>query len=65
MLAQKMKRGQVVIRDPLQPLGIAKYLDGVSIHGYYDVGTTPSHPPERLVGDSDPAKAGPLQLKGN
>jgi hypothetical protein len=41
----------------LQPLGIAKYLDGVSIHGYYDVGTTPAHPPERLVGDSDPSKA--------
>ena len=41
----------------LEPLGIAKYLDGVSIHGYYDVGTSPSHPPERLVGDSDPAQA--------
>jgi hypothetical protein len=41
----------------LVPLGIAKYLDGVSIHGYYDVGTSPSHPPERTVGDSDPAKA--------
>jgi hypothetical protein len=41
----------------LAPLGIARYLDGVSIHGYYDVGTSPSHPPERLVGDSDPAKA--------
>jgi hypothetical protein len=41
----------------LEPLGIAQYLDGVSIHGYYDVGTSPSHPPERLVGDSDPAQA--------
>jgi hypothetical protein len=41
----------------LAPLGIAKYLDGVSIHGYYDVGTSPAHPPERTVGDSDPAKA--------
>jgi hypothetical protein len=41
----------------LEPLGIAKYLDGVSIHGYYDLGTSPSHPPERLVGDSDPAQA--------
>jgi hypothetical protein len=41
----------------LAPLGIAKYLDGVSIHGYYDVGTSPSHPPERLDGDSDPKKA--------
>ncbi|MFP3182373.1 MAG: hypothetical protein RXR20_24530 [Paraburkholderia sp.] len=41
----------------LAPLGIARYLDGVSIHGYYDVGTSPSHPPERQAGDSDPAKA--------
>lgn len=41
----------------LAPLGIAKYLDGVSAHGYYDVGTSPSHPPERFVGDSDPKKA--------
>ncbi|WP_144154292.1 hypothetical protein [Paraburkholderia sp. BCC1885] len=41
----------------LAPLGIARYLDGVSIHGYYDIGTSPSHPPERLVGDSDPAQA--------
>lgn len=41
----------------LAPLGIAKYLDGVSIHGYYDVGTSPSHPPERLDGDSDAKKA--------
>jgi hypothetical protein len=32
------------------PLGIAKYLDGVTIHGYYDFGTSPSHPPERLYG---------------
>jgi hypothetical protein len=29
----------------------------VSAHGYYDVGTSPSHPPERLAGDSDPKKA--------
>ncbi|RFU48258.1 hypothetical protein D0B32_11480 [Paraburkholderia sp. DHOC27] len=41
----------------LTPLGIAKYLDGVSIHGYYDIGTSPSHPPERLDGDSDASKA--------
>jgi hypothetical protein len=41
----------------LAPLGIARYLDGVSAHGYYDVGTSPSHPPERLAGNSDPAKA--------
>ncbi|WP_407672024.1 hypothetical protein [Paraburkholderia acidisoli] len=33
-------------------LGIAKYLDGVTIHGYYDFGTSPSHPPERL-GDTN------------
>ncbi|WP_244815417.1 hypothetical protein [Caballeronia sp. Lep1P3] len=37
----------------LAPLGIGKYLDGVSVHGYYDVGTSPSHPPERF--DADPA----------
>jgi hypothetical protein len=30
-------------------LGITHYLDGVTIHGYYDFGTSPSHPPERLV----------------
>jgi hypothetical protein len=41
----------------LKPLGIAKYLDGVSAHGYYDVGTSPSHPPERMAGNSDPQKA--------
>jgi hypothetical protein len=41
----------------LAPLGIAKYLDGVSAHGYYDVGTSPSHPPERFVGNSDPKQA--------
>jgi hypothetical protein len=41
----------------LAPLGITRYLDGVSIHGYYDIGTSPSHPPERTVGDTDPAKA--------
>ena len=41
----------------LAPLGIGRYLDGVSIHGYYDIGSSPSHPPERLVGASDPAQA--------
>ncbi|CAG9249263.1 hypothetical protein [Paraburkholderia unamae] len=35
------------------PLGIARYLDGVTIHGYYDFGTSPSHPPERLYGTPD------------
>ncbi|KMZ13752.1 serine/threonine protein kinase [Candidatus Burkholderia humilis] len=39
----------------LAPLGIGKYLDGVSAHGYYDVGTSPSHPPERF--DADPSTA--------
>jgi hypothetical protein len=29
-------------------LGLGRYLDGVTIHGYYDFGTSPSHPPERL-----------------
>jgi len=43
--------------ERLAPLGIARYLDGVSIHGYYDVGCTPSHPPERLATDSDAARA--------
>ncbi|HTI18820.1 MAG TPA: hypothetical protein VL598_14265 [Trinickia sp.] len=43
--------------DRLSPLGLARYLDGVAIHGYYDVGCSPSHPPERLATDPDPAKA--------
>lgn len=37
----------------LAPLGIGRYLDGLTIHGYYDAGTSPSHPPERLAGDRD------------
>jgi hypothetical protein len=41
----------------LAPLGIGRYLDGVTIHGYYDAGTSPSHPPERLATDPDPAVA--------
>ncbi|RKP51264.1 hypothetical protein D7S89_07575 [Trinickia fusca] len=41
----------------LAPLGIGQYLDGLSIHGYYDAGTSPSHPPERLATDPDPATA--------
>ncbi|PTB21218.1 hypothetical protein C9I57_10175 [Trinickia symbiotica] len=41
----------------LAPLGLARYLDGVAIHGYYDIGCSPSHPPERLATDPDPAKA--------
>ncbi|TKC91158.1 hypothetical protein FAZ69_07285 [Trinickia terrae] len=43
--------------DRLAPLGIGRYLDGVAIHGYYDIGVSPSHPPERLANDDDPAKA--------
>ncbi|MFC4521569.1 hypothetical protein [Cupriavidus pinatubonensis] len=41
----------------LVPLGLGQYLDGVTVHGYYDVGTSPSHPPERLVGNADAATA--------
>jgi len=51
----------------LAPLGIANYLDGVSAHGYYDVGTSPSHPPERMAGNSDPQTAAqslPAMMRG-
>jgi len=41
----------------LGPLGIGQYLDGVTAHGYYDAGTSPSHPPERLADNPDPAAA--------
>ncbi|WP_245253947.1 hypothetical protein [Paraburkholderia sp. LEh10] len=42
----------------LAPLGLAKYLDGIAIHGYYDPnGNSPSHPPERLMNASDPQQA--------
>ncbi|MGN6318974.1 hypothetical protein [Trinickia sp.] len=41
----------------LAPLGIGQYLDGLTIHGYYDAGTSPSHPPERLATAPDPATA--------
>lgn len=41
----------------LAPLHIGRYLDGLTIHGYYDAGTSPSHPPERLATDPDPAVA--------
>ncbi|MEZ2353854.1 hypothetical protein [Caballeronia sp. RCC_10] len=48
----------------LAPLGIGKYLDGVSVHGYYDVGTSPSHPPERFDADaSTSAKAMPAAMR--
>ncbi|MEI6001879.1 hypothetical protein H3V53_33450 [Paraburkholderia bengalensis] len=38
-------------------LGFGKYIDGVATHGYYDAGTSPSHPPERLATNPDPATA--------
>ena len=41
----------------LAPFGLAHYLDGVAIHGYYDVGCSPSHPPERLATSADAAHA--------
>ncbi|CAN7236556.1 hypothetical protein LJR230_000822 [Trinickia sp. LjRoot230] len=41
----------------LAPLGLGKYLDGVSIHGYYDIGCSPSHPPERLSTSANAAIA--------
>jgi hypothetical protein len=41
----------------LAPLGLANYVDGIATHGYYDAGTSPSHPPERLATDPDPANA--------
>jgi hypothetical protein len=39
----------------LGPQGIGRYMDGMTVHGYYDIGTTPSHPPERVA---DPANKG-------
>jgi hypothetical protein len=33
----------------LGPQGIGRYMDGMTVHGYYDIGTTPSHPPERVT----------------
>ena len=41
----------------LAPLGLAQYLDGIATHGYYDAGTSPSHPPERRHTDANPADA--------
>ena len=38
-------------------LGFGSYVDGISTHGYYDAGTSPSHPPERLATDPTPANA--------
>jgi hypothetical protein len=39
----------------LAPLGLGQYIDAVATHGYYDAGTSPSHPPERY--DADPSTA--------
>ncbi|AJZ59875.1 hypothetical protein OI25_887 [Paraburkholderia fungorum] len=39
----------------LAPLGFGQYIDAVATHGYYDAGTSPSHPPERY--DADPTTA--------
>ena len=36
-------------------LGLPNYIDAVATHAYYDAGTSPSHPPERLA--TDPAGA--------
>jgi hypothetical protein len=52
-----MVRSNTAWLKRLAPLGIAQYLDGLTIHGYYDAGTSPSHPPERLATDPDPATA--------
>jgi hypothetical protein len=41
----------------LAPLGFAQYVDGITTHGYYDAGTSPSHPPERLATDPSAANA--------
>jgi len=41
----------------LAPLGFAQYLDGIATHGYYDAGTSPSHPPERHHTDANAADA--------
>ncbi|MFM0556091.1 hypothetical protein P0D69_34745 [Paraburkholderia sediminicola] len=42
-------QGNVTWMRKLGPLGIGRYMDGMTIHGYYDIGTTPSHPPERVA----------------
>jgi hypothetical protein len=41
----------------LAPLGYANYIDAVATHGYYDAGTSPSHPPERQDSASNAADA--------
>lgn len=42
-------QGNVKWMRRLGPQGIGRYMDGMSIHGYYDIGTSPSHPPERVA----------------
>jgi hypothetical protein len=37
----------------LAKLGYANYIDAVATHGYYDAGTSPSHPPERHQTDAN------------
>ncbi|MFM0647673.1 hypothetical protein PQR14_25430 [Paraburkholderia bryophila] len=39
----------------LAPLGFGQYIDAVATHGYYDAGTSPSHPPERYDSDASTA----------
>lgn len=41
----------------MAPLGLPQYVDAITTHGYYDAGTSPSHPPERLATDPVPANA--------
>ncbi|SAL87098.1 hypothetical protein AWB68_08273 [Caballeronia choica] len=50
----------------LAPMGYAQYLDGIATHGYYDAGTSPSHPPERHSTDPNPADAAnalPMEMR--
>ncbi|WP_260854064.1 hypothetical protein [Paraburkholderia sp. BCC1886] len=51
-------QANVVAMRRLGPQGIGRYMDGMTIHGYYDIGTTPSHPPERVA---DTASQGTVQ----
>ena len=37
------------------PLGLGKYIDGVTTHGYYNAGTFAGHPPEQYDTDPNPA----------
>jgi hypothetical protein len=37
------------------PLGIGKYIDGVTTHGYYGGYDNPGHPPEQFDTDSNPS----------